>query len=210
MAYFARTRDDDMGWFGRQGGSGRRWLGRTSCIGAAVQLVVLVIAGTPGCQAPQQKVVLSNEEIRRMPLEPNIVRVAAYYPPYDPWIWNETRTHVRGIVISALYLEGPDVLGVFGDGIIRPRLYVLSGSGKEAGEPQLVREWSFDPEQAMPYRSRKRTLLGFGYRFHLLWGDELDLSGKDIRVVIVFERRDGMLIYSGKKDFRVPRGGSES
>jgi hypothetical protein len=134
--------------------------------------------------------------------------VAAYYPPYNPWVWNDTRTHVRGIVISALYLEGPNVLGVFGDGIIRPRLYVLGEDGDKNSKPQLVKEWSFEPEEAMPFRSKKRTMLGRGYRLHLIWGDELDLSGKDIRMVVVFERRDGVLLYSGKKDFQVPRDGS--
>ncbi len=35
----------------------------------------------------------------------------------------------------------------------------------------------------------------------------MDLAGKDIRMTVVFERRDGILIHSGKKEFRVPGGG---
>jgi len=145
---------------------------------------------------------------RNGPLEQNIVRVAAYYPSLNPWIWNDARTHVRGIVISALYLEGPDILGVFGDGIIRPRLYLCDPAGAADTQVQLIKEWSFDVEEAHPFRSTKRTLLGNGYRFHLIWGDELDLSGQSIRMVVVFERRDRTMIYSGKKDFRVPDSGT--
>jgi len=159
--------------------------------------------GLAGCAAPGPGSTWGGSA-RNEPLEQKIVRVAAYYPTHNPWIWNDARTHVRGIVISALYLEGPDILGVFGDGVIRPRLYVYDPAGAVDTQMQLVKEWSFDVDQARPFRSTKRTLLGNGYRFHLIWADELDLSGQSIRMVVVFERRDGTLIYSGKKDFRVP------
>ena len=163
--------------------------------------------GLVGCAAPGPDSPWGGAT-RAEPLEQNIVRIAAYYPSHNPWIWDDARTRVRGIVISALYLEGPDVLGVFGDGVIRPRLYLYDPAGAANTQTHLVKEWSFDVEEARPFRSTKRTLLGNGYRFHLIWGDELDLSGQSIRMVVVFDRRDGTLIYSGKKDFRVPNSGT--
>ena len=60
---------------------------------------------------------------------------------------------------------------------------------------------------SLPFRSKRQTIVGYGYRFHLFWDDELDLAGKDIRVTVVFERLDGRLIHSGQKEFRVPGGG---
>jgi hypothetical protein len=161
-----------------------------------------------GCAAPGQGGGTWENEVRHEPLETNVVRVAAYYPSHNPWIWNDTRTQVRGIVISALYLEGPDVLGVFGDGIIRPRVYVYDPNDIGGEHPRLAKEWVFNVEDARPYRSTRRTLLGDGYRLHLVWDDELDLSGQHIRMVVAFERRDGTYIYSGKKDFRVPSSGN--
>jgi hypothetical protein len=133
--------------------------------------------------------------------------MAAFYPSISPWIFTDDRSRVRGIVIASLYLGGPNHLGVFGDGIIRPRVYVLDTGKKDPEPPQLVKEWSFEPEEALGFRSKKRTMVGYGYRFHLFWDDDLDLAGKDIRMTVVFERRDGMLIHSGRKEFRVPGGG---
>jgi len=164
-----------------------------------------------GCEAPnpaeQRKPYLTAEEAVNMPLEENILSVAAFYAPINPWLLTDDRSRVRGIVISSLYLGGPDHLGVFGDGIIRPRVYVLDTDKKNPKPPQLVKEWSFEPEEALGFRSKRRTMMGYGYRFHLFWDDELDLAGKNIRVTVVFERRDGMLIHSGQKEFRVPGGG---
>ena len=172
--------------------------------------MVLLSGGllTAGCQAPDDKPVMTAQQVIDMPLEKNVVGVVAYYPSANPWIWTENRSRARGIVINALYLEGPNVSGVFGDGVIRPQLYVLDRSRGKRIEPVLVKEWSFDPRQAMPFRSKKRTIMGHGYRFHLIWGDDFDLTGKDIRVVVIFERVDGKIIHSGKKDFRVPKGES--
>jgi len=165
-----------------------------------------------GCEepsvAPSRKGNLTAEQAMNMPLEENILSVAAFYPPVSPWIFTDDRSRVRGIVIASLYLGGPDHMGIFGDGIIRPRLYVLDADKKNPKPPQLVKEWSFDPQQALGFRSKKRTMVGYGYRFHLLWEDELNLAGKDIRMTVVFERRDGTLIHSGRKEFRVPGGSS--
>jgi len=166
---------------------------------------------TWGCEAPnaaeQRASHLTTEEVMDMPLEEDIRRVAALYPSVNPWIYTDDRSRVRGVILSGLYLAGPEQLGVFGDGIIRPRVYVLDTDKKNPKPPQLVKEWSFDPEQALPFRSKRRKMVGYGYRFHLFWGDEIDLAGKDIRVTVVFERRDGTLIHSGQKEFRVPGGG---
>lgn len=149
-------------------------------------------------------ITLSAEEIARLPLERNVLRVAAFYDPHDPWLWSDDRARVRGIVIRALYLEGPGVSGVFGDGVIRPRLYLLDSSHHKPKPPKLIKTWAFDPVDALPFRSCKRTVMGWGYRLHLPWGDEFDLAGREIRMTVTFERSDGRVSHSDKKDFRVP------
>ena len=145
------------------------------------------------------------EQVAQMPLEPNVVSIATYYTPYNPWLWTPDRSRVRGIIINAFYLGGPKNLGVFGDGVIRPTMYLLDTSQQSKQPPRLLKEWSFDPNQAMPFRAKKQTAMGWGYgRLPLVWGDELDLGGKEIRITVSFERRDGAIVHSGKKDFRVP------
>ena len=171
---------------------------------ASIALALLVGAcETPPPGHPAPGTLLTHEQTNRMPLEKNITAVGAFYDPYSPWIWNEDRSKMRGLIVNALYLIGPDSMGVFGDGIIRPHIYVLEGAeGKET--PKLVKEWLLDPEQAMEWRARKRTAMGWGYQLQLVWGDELDFRGKRIRITISFERTDGRVVHSAKKDFRVP------
>jgi hypothetical protein len=145
------------------------------------------------------------EEVERM-LEPNVLGVSCIYEPFNPWIRNEDRSEVRGIVIGGLYLEGPKVKGVFGDGIIRPKLFVAYRDENGKKQWKLAKKWSFDVEEAMPFRAKKEKLYGWGYSLFLNWGD-LNLAGREIRMTVDFERRDGRIVRSGKKDFRVPRKG---
>jgi hypothetical protein len=147
----------------------------------------------------------SLDEVLRM-LEPNVLGVSCFYDPFNPWIWNSEHTRVRGLKINALYLRGPNVTGVFGDGTIQPKMYV--GYRDEQGIPQfkLIKEWSFDVQQAMPFRSRRRTRAGWGYSLYLNWGD-LNLAGRDIRLTVEFVRNDGIKVPGSRKDFRVPEAG---
>lgn len=171
--------------------------------------MTLLAALAAGCQPqpqggqPGQR--LTPAQLANMRLEKNVTGVAAFYAPYSPWIWNDDRSKVIGLAINALYLTGPNSLGVFGDGAIQPRIYVLEGPpGPAAEKPRLVKEWSFDPQQALPWRANKRTALGWGYGLRLIWGDELDLAGKEVRITVSFERSDGKIFHSGQKDFEVP------
>jgi len=153
--------------------------------------------------APPPGTVLPHDQISQMPLEKNIGAIYCAWNAYNPWIWNDERSRIRGLFVEAVYLIGPDSLGAFGDGIIRARTYELATVGRET-TPTLLKEWSFDVDQAMPWRARRRTVMGWGYKLPLIWGDELDPRGKQIRVTISFERIDGKVFHSGKKDFRVP------
>ena len=138
--------------------------------------------------------------------EPNITQVAPLYDPFNPWIYNRDRSAIRGVVIGALYLLGPHSKGAFGDGVIRPRLYVAQRLPDGGRKWRLVKEWSFTPEQAMPFRAKRETAFGWGYRLYLHWDDiGEDLHGQEIRMIVSFERRDGLTVGSDAKDMRVPK-----
>lgn len=153
-------------------------------------------------QAPAQPLP-SVDKVSKM-IDPDVVGVAAFYNSFDPWMWDEGHERPCGIIVPGLYLMGTNSKSVFGDGIIRPRLYVQETNQKGESKWTLAKEWDLDVDKAMPFRSRRQTLVGWGYRLHLPWDELSQLSGRQIRMVIEFERKDGTRLASSKKDFRVP------
>ncbi len=137
-------------------------------------------------------------------LEPNVLGISCLYDGFNPWMWNTDHSQVRGVKIGALFLLGPKSTGVFGDGVIHPRLFVSTRDEKGKVIYRLVKEWTYDVGQAMPFRSKRETRWGWGYALFLPWGD-IDLGGRDVRLTVSFERADGVVISGSKKDFRVPK-----
>jgi hypothetical protein len=142
-------------------------------------------------------------EVARM-IEPNVLGISCFYDPFNPWMWNNEHTEVHGIKIGSLFLLGANSTGVFGDGVIHPRLYVGYRDENARQQYKLVKEWTFNVDQARPFRAKRRTRWGWGYALFLPWGD-LKLTGRDIRITVTFERTDGIVISGNKKDFKVPR-----
>jgi hypothetical protein len=140
-------------------------------------------------------------------IEPNVLGVSCFYDPFNPWLWNNEHTQVHGIKINALYLRGPNYTGVFGEGVIRPKLFVQYRDDEGKIQYKLIKEWSYDVDQAMPWRAKKRTKAGWGYCLLLNWGD-LNLAGRSVRLTVTFERSDGVSVSGSKKDFKVPKPGS--
>jgi hypothetical protein len=170
----------------------------------ALSMVLQVLfIGQGGCNSPSKtedvQVSERAKRVLRMKPDPNIIEVGHFYTPFRHWIWTEDQARVQGTWISSLYLYGNTQKGVFGDGIIRPRVYLLERNERGGMEPRLIKEWAFDVEAAMPFRSMTASVQGYGYRLPLVWGD-LDLTGKEIRVIVVFERRDGRPVPSSKMD----------
>lgn len=183
---------------------------RRSVLCAALMSVLPVLVLT-GCQdankgaGPHRQP--TPEEVLRMPVDYNINTIAVFINPNSSWIWTEDRSHVQGMLVSSLYLLGHDGKGVFGDGVIRPRLYVIESTPDGRKKQTLFKEWAFDVEDALPFRIKKPAALGWGYGLLPLdWG-ETDLGGRDIRVVISFERSDGRVLNHRGVSFRVPLGG---
>ncbi len=110
----------------------------------------------------------------------------------------------EGIKVTYYAVSNATQIGAFGDGAIRFKMYVIE-PGRE-GEPatgRLVKTWEFNPQQAMGWRIRRQTTLGWPYMFHLNWGDA-DPYGKEIRIVPEYVRTDGRVIKGSPKDLKVP------
>lgn len=155
---------------------------------------------TQQAQGDLEKLALANTETR-------ILDVVAYYPTPIRWIWTEDKSRVRGVVVSALYLVGPNGKGVFGDGIVCPKIYLRDRLAGEGGaQPKLIKEWELKPVDLYLLRSKKPSVQGHGYMLPLDWGD-IDLGGREIQVVISYQRSDGVPAPRfSSKDLRVPKG----
>ena len=149
----------------------------------------------------------SPAQVAGMPTEPKITGVRVFHPSYGGWQWTEDKQRIRGIKVGPVYLVGPKGKGVFGDGVIRPKLYRLDRGADHKVIPTLIQEWSFTVEEAIPLRIKKPNLLGWGYGLPLVWenADLLD-KAREVRVVVEFERSDGGTVTSTRKDLQVPMG----
>lgn len=183
----------------------------------ALGLSGLFIPALAGCQAGNQPgaptvTVAAGPPTREEALrntESNIIGVVAYYHPSNPWLWNEDRSRVVGVRVQALYLVGPREKGVFGDGIIRPKIYVRDRRTADPDQQwKLVREWAFQPEDILLYRTKEPTVQGYGYLLPLRWGEQIDLSNQEIRIIINYERIDGLFPRPSTKNLRVPPKGA--
>jgi len=142
-----------------------------------------------------------------MPTEPRITGVRVIHPSVAAWQWTEDKQRIRGIKVGPVYLVGPEGKGVFGDGIIRPKLYRLQRTPDHRVVPELIKEWSFTVEEAIPLRIKKPYIAGWAYGLPLVWDDfDLLVGVREVRLVVEFERSDGHIVSSSRKDLQVPVG----
>ncbi len=177
-------------------------------VGMCIAVMGLIMTGCEGQNmgmGPSRQP--TPDEVLRMPVEYNINNLAVFFNPNSSWIWTDDRSRVIGLFVNSLYLLGHDGKGVFGDGVIRPKLYVIEVTPEGQKKQTLFKEWSFDVEEALPFRVKKPAALGWGYGLLPLDWEDTDLSGRDIRVVVSFERRDGRMVNHRGINFRVPHGG---
>lgn len=184
------------------------FLGLVCLLGGAVAGCNPAATDSPVTRAPDKKPGDDQfERVRNLPPDPNVLEVKAFWDAYSPFVKSADSSKVQGLMIKVLYLLGPQQKGVFGDGIIRPRLYLMQRDAYgKAMEPRLIREWEFDVERATAHRVVKYAQLGWAYAFiPLEWGKEMDLTGREVRVIISFERSDGRVVSSRPKDIKIPR-----
>lgn len=134
----------------------------------------------------------------------DIVSVNTFYIA-KPWLnFDVPPTNIPGGLKFALYTTGANsARGVFGDGTIHIDMYRVETEAGIETKRSHVRRWSFNTEQAYPYRAKREVRFGRGYGFRLDWRDS-DVLGKEIMIVASFERLDGRIIYSQPKYLKVP------
>jgi hypothetical protein len=148
---------------------------------------------------------MTAQEVESTPLASDIVQVNAHYGLF-PWLqFDPTDPRPQGFMVSSLFLvSGKTSKGAFADGLITVRLYRVDRDAQRRETRTLVHSWQYTPEQAMPFRAVKRTVVGLGYQLHLRWPAELDLVNREIVVIIEFTRLDGKTVSSSAKFLKVP------
>jgi len=142
---------------------------------------------------------------RTVPLASDIIGVRRYFQN-NPFLSfdDQSDPNPEGFKVTFYAVSDATQVGAFGDGLIRFKMYVIEpGLEGEPATGRLVKTWEFDPQQAMRWRVRRRTTLGWPYFFHLNWGDA-DPYGKEIRIVPEFVRADGRVIKGSPKALKVP------
>jgi hypothetical protein len=143
------------------------------------------------------------------PLESNIVRVSKFFSS-EPWLSfdDDGSGRINGFRCT-VYLEGAgSPLGVFGTGTIIVAMFRLDRDplGREIATP--LQEWEMPADKAYPWRSKNRTLLGFGYGMRLRWDEQLKVAGKQVAFMVKYVRDDGHIINSSRQVLKVPLRGA--
>ena len=170
--------------------------------------VLASVTVVAGCIHPNDGLELRyGQNVGDMALREDIVQVKKFYPG-SPWLsFDEAGDpNPEGFKVNVYLLSAANGLGVFGDGNIVVTMYTvpeIQPEGAPPAEPVLKKRWVLTPEDCMPFRATRRTVMGYGYGLRLTWGD-VDVLGKTVTVTIAFERRDGTIIQSQPQTFRVP------
>ncbi len=148
---------------------------------------------------------MSVRDVAQAPLAPDIVEVHTHYNLF-PWLqFDPADSRPQGFMISALFLVSARTeKGAFGDGVITVRLFRVERDARPRDARVLVHTWTFTPQEALPFRSTKRTVVGMGYQLRLRWPEDVDLTGEEVVVFVEFARPDGKVIRSGPKSLKVP------
>lgn len=137
--------------------------------------------------------------------ETNIIRVNKIVSS-SPWLSFDpdgTRK-VDGIRIT-VYLESADrPKGVFGDGIITVQMYRLERDKSGQETAALAQEWVLPPEKAYQWRATEESMLGKGYSLRLRWDKDANVNGKQVAVLVKYQRPDGRQIASTRQVLKVP------
>ncbi len=140
------------------------------------------------------------------PVRDDIVAIRQFYAT-EPWIRDE-EGRVSGLFVRVYFVAavGNEAVGkgVFVPGTIKAALYTLTVRPDGSYDRQPVYEWSFDEQQAAGFRLRTPSVMGYSYGLILRWPPEVNVMGREIQVVLSYEKQDGKVVTARGTRFRVP------
>ncbi len=156
----------------------------------------------PGPQAPKKPVAAP----KGATTTDNIVEIAQFYAS-QPWIVDDEGRYV-GLRVRAYFVSGETGKGAFVPGTITASLFALTTRPDGTYSREKVYDWTFDAQQAYPFEIPKPSPMGYSYGLILRWPPELNLMGREIQVVLSYQRQNGQLVVARGIQHTVPYPGA--
>jgi hypothetical protein len=135
-------------------------------------------------------------------LRDDIVAIRQFYST-EPWM-RDAEGRYTGVFVRVYLLSAQTEKGAFVPGTVKAAMYALTPRSDGTYGRELVHEWSFNQQQAAGYRLRKPSVMGDSYGFWLRWPAELELMGREVQVMLSYQKKDGEVIARRGSRFRVP------
>jgi hypothetical protein len=168
----------------------------------ALLLVVLPTLLLGGC-APEawDQAGQDSEAGRLAPPEDIFKAVCMYHPPYWKNYRPDRADRIEGFKCNLYLLSRETGRGVHTTGVLQTRMFLRQKMPDGSNARAEVCSWT-QPLEDTP-RTTRRYELGWAYQPHYYWGD-LDLSGKEIEIVMWYESPTGRKIYAQSRRDKVP------
>ena len=136
--------------------------------------------------------------------------ITAVYQFYTvPWLRNADG-QIVGFKSAVYFHSAKTERGAFVPGSVLVWLYEVAREPDGSRTRKFLHNWELDEREAMNYRIRKRSNMGYFYGLFFTWPPELNLSGKQVEIVFGYERGDGKVITGAPRRFRVPLSAEDS
>ena len=137
------------------------------------------------------------------PQDTDVYRVVCFYPPnmwksFDP----EGDLNPEGFSFVMYLISRKTNKGILTDGNFYVEIYKRGEVNESGRRPRLLMFQTNAPMSVLPRRAP--TLLGAGYQPIVYWGDDLNLLGEAIEIVIKYESPTGRTVASETVNVKVP------
>ncbi|MBU0639957.1 MAG: hypothetical protein KKB50_13900 [Planctomycetes bacterium] len=132
----------------------------------------------------------------------DIVEIHHFWSPV-PWLYDADDCPI-GFQVPVYFVSGETEKGAFVSGTIFVWLYRLKRAENGHLEREFVHNWEFNAQQAMGFRVRRLSVMGYHYGFWLTWPPVPDVLGRQIEIAFGYQRADGQVVTGAAKRFRVP------
>jgi hypothetical protein len=133
----------------------------------------------------------------------DIVSVQQFWNP-QPWLTDSASRPV-GFRVPIYLLSGQTEKGAFAPGTILAWMYLVdpaAPAGSTNRQPLYV--WEMPRNDAMGFRVRKKTMMGYFYGFLLKWPETINVAGETIEIEFGYERLDKRVVLGTPQRFKVP------
>ncbi len=136
----------------------------------------------------------------------NVVEIVQFYSS-QPWILDDEGRYI-GLRDRVYFVSADSGKGVFVPGEIVATLYTLNHRPDGTYTREKAHEWRFTPDQSYLFQVTTPSPMGYSYGLILRWPPELKLMGREIQIVLSYQRQNGQVLTAAGIKHDVPMPGS--